>query len=51
MKKFRLGFEILHDQGNRVAWQYGLRYELPDYLRETYEALGIDLEATNGDDS
>lgn len=51
IKKYRLGFEILHDQENRVAGQYGLRFELPDYLRETYKGFGIDLETTNGDDS
>jgi peroxiredoxin len=28
-----------------------LRFELPDYLRETYRGFGIDLGATNGDDS
>ena len=27
-----------------------MRYELPDYLRETYRGFGLDLEATNGND-
>ena len=49
--RHRLRFEILRDEGNEIANQYGLRYALPDYLIQTYRELGIDLEASNGDAS
>ena len=44
-------FEILRDAGNAVAETWRLRYQLPDYLLETYRAIGIDLEASNGEPS
>ena len=49
--RHRLRFEILHDPGNEVAARFGLRHVLPEYLRTTYLALGIDLAASNGDES
>jgi peroxiredoxin len=49
--RHRLRFEILHDKGNEIAAQFGLRYALPDYLIETYKEFGIDLESSNGDSS
>lgn len=47
----KLGFEILHDAGNAIADAFGLRYALPDDLLALYDTFGIDLEASNGDDS
>ena len=44
-------FEILSDPGNEVAQSYGLRYKLPEDLKEVYLKFGIDLEKYNGDDS
>jgi len=46
-----LGFPILGDLGGKVAAQFGLRWTLPDYLREVHKALGADLAQFNGEDS
>ena len=50
-KKHNLTFNVLCDQGNRVASQFGLVFSLPGDLRELYSGFGIDLERFNGDDS
>ena len=47
----QLTFEILSDRGNQVAEQFGLRFTLPDYLREIYKTFPLDLEKFNGDPS
>ena len=46
-----LTFEILSDRGNEVAAQFGLRFRLPDYLRDVYRTFPLDLEKFNGDPS
>ena len=46
-----LTFEVLTDRGNQVADQFGLRFELPSYLRELYRTFPLDLEKFNGDPS
>lgn len=46
-----IAIDILSDQGNQVAEQMGLVFELPEALRPIYEQFGTDLEAYNGDDS
>ena len=46
-----LGFPILGDHGGEIAAQFGLRWTLPDYLREVQKALGADLTAFNGEAS
>ena len=46
-----LAFPVLHDAGNEVADAAGLRWTLPDYLREVYRGFGLDLAAFNGDES
>jgi peroxiredoxin len=51
IERHRLRIGILHDEENEVAKRFGLRYALPDYLTETYKALGIDLESSNGNPS
>jgi peroxiredoxin len=51
VKKHNLTFEVLRDEGNRVAEQFGLRFQLPDDLKEVYRSFEIDLERYNGDDS
>lgn len=45
----QLTFEILTDRGNEVAARFGLRFALPDYLRELYRTFPLDLEQFNGD--
>ncbi len=51
IEKNKITFDVLSDAGNAVAGQFGLRFKLPDYLKEIYQKFGIDLEASNGDDS
>ena len=50
-KKHNLTFNVLCDQANRVASQFGLTINLPDDLHKLYAGFGIDLERLNGDDS
>jgi peroxiredoxin len=47
----KLTFEILSDPGNQVAQRYGLKFQLPEDLREVYLKFDIDLPRYNGDDS
>jgi peroxiredoxin len=44
----KLKFEILRDPGNEVAHAYGLRWALPDDLKQLYKKFGIDLAESNG---
>jgi peroxiredoxin len=46
-----LEFPILGDHGGEVAARFGVRWTLPDYLREVHKALGADLTQFNGEDS
>ena len=46
-----LAFEILTDRGNDVAARFGLRFALPDDLRQLYRTFPLDLEKFNGDAS
>ncbi|MCL6414371.1 AhpC/TSA family protein [Aestuariirhabdus sp. Z084] len=50
-EKNALEFEILSDQGNQVAEQFGLVFELPESIRGIYDKFGIDVVAHNGEDS
>ena len=47
----KLSFDLLHDQANRVARQFGVVHTLPEDLRALYLKFGIDLVQANGDDS
>ncbi len=51
MRTRRLTFEILTDRSNEVAAKFGLRFNLPDYLRQVYRTFPLDLEKFNGDAS
>lgn len=46
-----LGFPILSDKGGEVGAQFGVRWTVPNYLREIHKALGADLTQFNGEDS
>jgi peroxiredoxin len=46
-----LSFEILTDPRNNIAKNYGIAFEMPEYLKSFYREKGIDLLAWNGDDS
>ena len=50
-EKLALEFEILSDVGNKVAKDFGLVFKLSDKMQEIYRGFGIDLEASNGDQS
>jgi len=41
----------MRDPGNEVAAAYGLRWALPEGLKQLYLQFGLDLPAGNGDDS
>lgn len=51
LEKHSLDFEVLSDVGNVVAKEYGLIFTLPEELRPVYKGFGIDIPASNGDDS
>lgn len=46
-----LAITVLSDEGNRVSASLGLVFELPEVLRPIYERFGIDIPASNEDDS
>tara|TARA_B100000676_G_scaffold226572_1_gene224361 strand:- start:406 stop:774 length:369 start_codon:yes stop_codon:yes gene_type:complete len=49
--KHALNFYLLSDPGNAYAAELGLRYEVPDDVKEIYAGFGISLPKYNGDDS
>lgn len=52
VKERRLPFEVLGDNGNAVADQFGLAFALPDPIRWVYEEkFDIHVPTFNGDDS
>ncbi len=46
-----VGFEVLSDVDNGVALLFGLAFRVPDYIRDLWLKLGIDLGARHGNDS
>ena len=50
-EKNELTFDVLSDQGNKVARQYGLVFRLDDELLKLYDKFGLDVAGANGDDS
>jgi peroxiredoxin len=49
-QKHELGFEVLSDEGNRVAREYGLVFELDPALQELYKTeFKTDLAEYNAD--
>ncbi len=44
-----LGFPVLSDVGGQTGADFGLRFELPDYLVELYKNLKNDLPGFNND--
>ena len=51
IEKHKLNFDMLHDPGNAYAVDLGLRFDVPDAVREIYLGFGNDLAVHNGDDS
>lgn len=50
-EKNELTFEVLSDEKNSVAREFGLVFEVPEKLRPIYQNFGIDLPAHNGDET
>lgn len=48
IEKNELTFEVLSDVGNQIAHKFGLVFTIPEALRPIYQGLGIDLIASNG---
>lgn len=46
-----LAFELLSDPGNAYAASLGLRFKVPADVEPIYRSFGIDLAASNGEDS
>lgn len=51
VEKKELTFEVLSDQGNQVARNYGLVYKVDDQFKGLLEKFGTDLSTFNGDKS
>lgn len=49
--KHQLEFEVLSDIGNITARQYGLLFTVYEEMRPLYLKWGLDVPASNGDDS
>jgi peroxiredoxin len=46
-----LPFPVLSDPGCRVAEQFGLAYTVPEYHRDYYRSILVNIPFVNGDDS
>ena len=50
-EKHNLNFDMLSDPGNAYAAELGLRFRVSPAVQEVYGGFGIDLPASNGEDS
>jgi len=51
IEKHKITFDLLSDRGNEYAAELGLRFKLPDDLKQVYLSFGNDLAVRNGEDS
>jgi peroxiredoxin len=51
IERHKITFDLLTDHGNQYAVRLGLRFALPDELKQVYLGFGNDLAARNGEDS
>ena len=51
IEKHKITFDLLSDHGNQYAAALGLRFRLPDDLKQVYLSFGNDLAVRNGEDS
>jgi len=51
VEKHQLEFEVLSDTGNKTARDYGLLFTVYEEMRPLYLKWGLDVPASNGDDS
>jgi peroxiredoxin len=49
--QLKLSFPILCDRGGRIAQLFGVRWCIPELLRDIHSKSGIDLPLLNGDES
>ena len=47
----QLPFPVLCDPGCALAEQFGLAYSIPEYLRDYYRSILVNIPFVNGDDS
>lgn len=50
-EQHKLTFPVCSDPGNRVARQFGLVWQVPEYLQEHYRRIFINLPQVNGGDT
>ena len=50
MERNYLEFEVLSDEGNKLAREFGIVFQLTEELRPIYASYGLDLQAVNADD-
>jgi len=51
IEKHKITFDLLSDHRNEYAAKLGLRFKLPNDLKQVYLSFGNDLAARNGEDS
>lgn len=51
IEKHKIAFDLLSDHGNEYAAKLGIRFKLPDDLKQVYLSFGNDLAVRNGEDS
>jgi peroxiredoxin len=51
IERHKITFDLLSDRGNEYAAKLGLRFKLPDDLKQVYLSFGNDLAVGNGEDS
>ena len=51
IEKHKIAFDLLSDLGNEYAAKLGVRFKLPDDLKQVYLSFGNDLVVRNGEDS
>ena len=50
IEKHKISFDLLSDGGNEYAAKLGLRFKLPDDLKQVYLSFGNDLAMRNGEE-
>jgi peroxiredoxin len=51
IEKHKISFDLLTDLGNDYAAKVGLRFTLPEDLKQVYLSFGNNLAVRNGEDS
>lgn len=51
IEKHKIAFDLLFDRGNEYAAELGLRFKLPDDLKQVYLSFGINLGKSNDEDT